>query len=88
MSVSMLPRHLQERTRVAKVAKVVSAAPEGQFILYVMRKVLRGHENPALDAAIEAANLAHLPLLVLLLVEDRYPNATARRQTFLLQGKP
>jgi len=86
ISVSLLPRHLQERTRVAKVAKAVSAAPEGQFILYVMRKVLRGHENPALDAAIEAANLTRLPLLVLLLVEDRYPNATARRQTFLLQG--
>ncbi|KAJ1476024.1 hypothetical protein T484DRAFT_1826316 [Baffinella frigidus] len=88
ISVKLLPRHLQERTRVAKVATVAtsSEAPEGQFILYVMRKVLRGHENPALDAAIEAANLTHLPLLVLLLVEDRYPNATARRQTFLLQG--
>ena len=63
-----------------------SSTSSSPFVLYVMRKVLRGHENAALDVAIEAANAAGLPLLVLVAVDEKYAHATARRQTFVLQG--
>ena len=98
LSPGLLPPHLQERTRVGKVAALsatgsssssaaaATATAAAPFVLYVLRKVLRGHENPALDVAIEAANAAGLPLLVLVLVEEKYAHATARRQTFVLQG--
>lgn len=76
-----LPPQLRERLRVAKGGQL-SRGP----VLYWMRSALRGHENPALDAAISAANALRVPLLILLHIEDRYPCATARRQMFLLQG--
>jgi len=55
-------------------------------VVYWMRLALRGHENPALDAAIHVANALKVPMVVLLHLEDQYPHATARRQMFLLQG--
>lgn len=76
-----LPSVLAERIRVAK-AGVVSSG----YVLYWMRLALRGHENPALDAAICAANALKVPAIVLLHLEDIYPHATSRRQMFLLQG--
>jgi len=57
------------------------------MILYWMRaNTLRTHENPALDVAVHVALEVGAPLLVALHIEDQYPNATARRQLFLLQG--
>jgi hypothetical protein len=54
--------------------------------LYVMQKVLRGHDNAALDTAITVANASSLLLLIVIAVHDRYAHATARRQTFVLEG--
>jgi hypothetical protein len=94
----ILPHHLRERTRVAKAALPPSTSLEQQQgqqqqqqnqqlpVICWTRKVLRAHENPALDVAICAANHLRCPLLVLIEVEDRYPHATARRQTFVLEG--
>jgi hypothetical protein len=76
-----LPLQVRERVRPAKGGCVSNG-----YVLYWMRLALRGHENPALDAAILIANVLKRPVLVLLHVEDRYPHATARRQMFLLQG--
>jgi len=76
-----LPCHLSERLRVAKAGQT-SPRP----VIYWMRSALRGHENPALDCAAFAAATLQVPLLVLLHIEERYPQATARRQAFLLQG--
>ena len=90
-----LPRHLRERTRVFKpvssIDRLSHPATSGSelsplAVIYWARKVLRGHENPALDVAICAANRLRRPLLVLIEVEDRYPYATARRQHFVLEG--
>lgn len=55
-------------------------------MMYWMRSALRAHENPCLDAAILAAAALQTALLVVLHVEDRYPQATARRQKFILEG--
>ena len=49
-------------------------------MIYWLRKVFRAHENPALDVAIATANHLQRPLLVLIDIEDRYPQSTARRQ--------
>ena len=53
-----LPEHLYERTRETRKGWV----RKGAFVLYWMRTAMRGHENPALDVAIEAANVLGVPL--------------------------
>lgn len=78
---SSLPSHIRERIRLAKAGHVSTGR-----VVYWMRLALRGHENPALDAAICVANTLKVPMIVLLHLEDQYPHATARRQMFLLQG--
>ena len=55
-------------------------------MVYWQRKVLRADDNAALEVAIAAAHERGAELLVLLTVEDRYKHATARRQTFVLEG--
>ena len=82
LDISSLPHPLRERTRVGRRGVNDPSAP----VLFWSRKVLRSEENPALDAAIYAANELRAPLLVLLHIEDRYRHNTARRQLFLLQG--
>ncbi|CAJ1338461.1 unnamed protein product [Effrenium voratum] len=76
-----LPSHLQERLRLSSSAPIRTGP-----VLYWMRSCLRGHENPALDAAVAAAGILKTAVVVLVHLEDQYPHATARRQQFLLQG--
>ena len=47
---------------------------------------VRDHENPALDAAVAAANALGLPVLVYHGVSERYPYASDRHHTFILEG--
>jgi photolyase PhrII len=51
-----------------------------------MRTAARGHENPALTVALSLANARRLPLLVYHAVSERYPYASDRHHTFILQG--
>lgn len=81
--MSVLPPHLAERTRRIGT-RVENEA--GQFVLYWMRTAVRGHENPALDVALLLANARRLPLLVYHAVSERYPYASDRHHTFILQG--
>ena len=63
------------------------AAPApGSFVLYWMRVAVRDHENPALDAAIAAANALDKTVLVYHAVSERYPFASDRHHTFILEG--
>lgn len=81
--MNALPFHLAERTRR------IGTRPEndeGRFVLYWMRTAVRGHENPALDVALSLANARRLPLLVYHAVSERYPYASDRHHTFILQG--
>ena len=64
---------LFERVRILKNGKVNS---NGRFIMYVMLNTLRGHENPALEVAIQLSNSLNLPLLVYTVLNDRWEHAT------------
>ena len=61
-------------------------AGEGKHVLYWMRTALRGHENPALDAARAVAGGQGLPLLVAAFVLRGHTYPTERRYQFILQG--
>ncbi len=78
-----LPKHLQERTRERNSSPLV---PHGEYVLYWMRTAVRAHENPALDAAIEVANQLEKPVFVYHAVSERYPFASDRHHTFILEG--
>lgn len=59
---------------------------EAEFVLYWARTALRCEENPALDAAITAANALGKPLLVYQGLSERYPYANDRHHAFILEG--
>ena len=77
------------RPEVAERVRVPAAKPvagKGKFVLYWLRTAVRGHENPALDAAIEAAALLGKPVLVYHGLDEDHPYASDRLHTFILQG--
>ncbi len=78
-----LPSDLEERTRLIGGEGVDS---DGEFVLYWMRTAIRTDENPALNVAIEYANRLELPILVYQGLSERYPYASDRHHTFILQG--
>ena len=55
-------------------------------VVYWMQRAVRIVDNPALDVAIEAANLLGLPVVVYFGVIPNYPNANLRHYHFLQQG--
>jgi len=63
-----------------------AAAPGGRYVLYWMRTAVRGHENPALDAALSLARGLGLPAFVYHALDERYPYASDRHHTFILEG--
>ena len=73
---------LRERVRVVNDAAPAPAS----FVLYWMRTAARGHENPALDTAIAAANALGLPAFVYHALSERYPYASDRHHVFALEG--
>jgi len=62
--------------------------PEGQCVLYWMQRAQRADDNPALDLALAAGNLLHLPVVVFFGPVPYYPNANLRHYTFLFEGVP
>ncbi len=60
--------------------------PNGAAVVYWMQRAQRGFDNPALDAAIFAANELKLPLAVFLAPLPFFPRATLRAYTFLFEG--
>jgi deoxyribodipyrimidine photo-lyase len=60
--------------------------PDGKCIVYWMQRAMRIHHNPALDVAIDAANLLDLPVVVFFSVIPNYPNANLRHYHFMQQG--
>lgn len=78
-----LPVHLSER---ARWIRETADSPEGEFILYWMRTAIRIDENPALDVARTLAVSLGKPLLVYQGLSQRYPYASDRHHTFILEG--
>ena len=59
---------------------------DGTFVLYWMHHATRGHENPALDIAIEIGNRLNKPVLVYQGLNGRHRYNSDRHHTFILQG--
>jgi deoxyribodipyrimidine photo-lyase len=55
-------------------------------VVYWMQRAARIIDNPALNVAIEAANLLGLPIVIYFGVIPNYPNANLRHYHFLQQG--
>jgi len=80
--LSGLPTHLGERSRLLKGA--TPAARE--FVLYWMHHSVRGHENPALDVAIELANTLAVPVLAYQGLGGVNAYNSDRHHAFILEG--
>ena len=77
-----LPEHLAERTRTLRR----DGASGGDAVVYWMRFALRGHDNPALDAARHLASARGLPLQVVQVVHAADRFASDRLHRFVLEG--
>lgn len=80
--LAALPPHLRERA--AFVGERRPTKP--RFVVYWMRVAMRGHDNPALDAACALARALSLPVAVYQGLSERYPYASDRHHTFILEG--
>jgi len=63
-----------------------SLQDSGSYVLYWMQQSQRAEVNPALEYAVERANAASRPLLVVFGLMDDYPEANLRHYTFMLEG--
>jgi deoxyribodipyrimidine photo-lyase len=77
--------HLAEQPRVL-VRRNGAPRKEGKCVVYWMQRALRIVDNPALDIAVEAANLLALPVVIYFQVIPNYPNANLRHYHFLQQA--
>ena len=63
-------------------------APEGHCVVYWMQRAQRARDNPALDLAVQAANLLGKPVVTFFAPVPFYPRANLRHYAFLAQGIP
>jgi len=59
---------------------------EGRYVLYWMQQAQRSRDNPALDAAVAAANRRCLPVVVAFGITADFPEANTRHFAFMLEG--
>jgi deoxyribodipyrimidine photo-lyase len=59
---------------------------DGICVVYWMQRAVRSVDNPALDIAIQTANILALPVVIYFGVIPNYPNANLRHYHFLHQG--
>ena len=62
------------------------ARKAGKYVLYWMQQSQRAEDNAALDFALFEARRLGLPLVVLFVVADAFPDANARHYAFMLEG--
>jgi photolyase PhrII len=78
------PDHLAERITDHSAAD--TSVTHGAFVIYWMRTAVRAHENPALDVALTAGQRLGLPVFVYHALSEKYPFASDRHHTFILEG--
>ena len=61
---------------------------EGKCVVYWMQRAQRALDNPALEAAVQVANLLQKPCVVFFAPVPFYPHANLRHYRFLNQGLP
>jgi deoxyribodipyrimidine photo-lyase len=83
-----IPEALTQLSNHPRVLVRRGGAPRkgGCCVVYWMQRAMRVAGNPALDTAIEVANLLDLPVVVFFSVIPNYPNANLRHYHFLAQG--
>jgi len=79
--------HITQDSRVT-VRRKGPPDPNGKCVVYWMQRAQRGTDNPALDAAVDAANGLRMPVVVFLAPIPFYPHANLRHYCFLNQGIP
>jgi len=77
---------IKERVEVVRAGDATPQDALPRCVLYWMKTALRGHHNPALDAARAEAAARDLPLVVAAPVLLDYTYASARRVQFVLEG--
>ncbi len=84
----MVKKWLDERTRCRSQGATSSSNDGPDWVLYWMRTAMRGHDNPALDKAVELANAQGLSVLVYqyLSPDGPYPYPSDRHYRFVLEG--
>ena len=80
--LASLAPELKERSRCINGDLVAS----GSYVLYWMRTAVRADENPALEVAIDLANRLNIPAFVYHALSERYPYASDRHHTFIIEG--
>ncbi len=81
--IDATPAHISERCVRHDPTRALA---DGELVVYWMRTAVRGHENQALDLAVAVATTLGLNLLVYHGVDERYPYASDRLHTFILEG--
>ncbi len=76
---------LADQPRVL-VRRAGTLRKDGACVVYWMQRAVRAVDNPALDVAIQAANILALPVVIYFGVIPNYPNANLRHYHFLQQG--
>jgi deoxyribodipyrimidine photo-lyase len=84
---------MDELSRFASNARVTvrrsgDPSPEGECVVYWMQRAQRALDNPALEVAVQVANLLRKPCVVFLAPVPFYPHANLRHYRFLNQGIP
>ncbi len=78
--------HPRARRLNDKQARGAGSAGGGEFVLYWMQRAQRTTDNHALETAIAAANRLGLPVLVVFVLTDDYPEANLRHYRFMAEG--
>ncbi len=74
-----------EPERLTHLVKSTSDKP-GHYVLYFLQQAQRTHDNPALEHAVQIANVLDLPVVVFFSFFSGYPYANRRNLTFMLEG--
>src|SRR6476469_838189 len=82
---------MDELDRLASNARVTVRRaelpdPDGKCVVYWMQRAQRALDNPALETAVQAANILGLPCVVFFAPVPFYPHANLRHFRFLNQG--
>ena len=87
-ATSQIPFELAALASQPRVLVRRSGPPrkQGKCVVYWMQRAVRAIDNPALDVAIEAANILGIPVVIYFGVIPNYSNANLRHYHFLQQG--
>ena len=77
--------HLHSDPRVT-VRRDGPPLSNGRCVVYWMQRAQRAFDNPALDVAVEAANILRQPVVIFFAPVPFYPHANLRHYAFLAQG--